>query len=443
MPPKSLKIDSSYSAPVSSWSVAAVRAALDDLERGKFRNPALLADACERDPVIASALSTRVRMLVSKSALPFSLMESDEGDGRKIKTVAKRQRELWWEVVPESTLAPLLRNSIMLGVAVGFVQWSTIGGEWVPRLRWLSPHNLDWHHTNDAGHADPHWTYATTAGQIRVTPGDGTWFLHEPNGERSYMQGSLRSLAMLYRMRLDSYRDWIRYCEKHGLPILGVDEPHWASDDVEGTDGTLADEFYTQFASLGSESVLRLPQGPTKDEGGWSAQWIEPNSDAWQTFRESLRELAADIDRVLLGRDQNSGAKGGDGEVSSERVRVEYLSSDTEPLATSIREQILKPWALYQYGDAALAGWPRWDTRPPPDMQRRAETLRMLGEALTSLAPLGLDLSAVVEEFGLSGTVKVPEPPPAPAAPSESEPDDDEPEEPDQEDDAEDANSED
>ena len=79
----------------------------------------------------------------------------------------------------------------------------------------------------------------------------------------------------------------------------------------------------------------------------------------------------------------------------------------------------------------------------PPDMQRRAETLRMLGEALTSLAPLGLDLSAVVEEFGLSGTVKVPEPPPAPTAPSEPEPDNDEPEETDQEDDAEDADSED
>lgn len=434
MPPRNRILDPSYSAPVSSWSVAAVRAALDDQERGKLRNPSLLADALERDPVIASALSTRVRMLVSKSALPFSLMESDEGDGRKIKAVAKRQRELWWSVVPESTLAPLLRNSIMLGVAVGYVQWSTVGGEWVPRLRWLSPHNLDWHATNDAGQADPHWTYATATGdRLRVTPGDGSWFLHEPNGERSYMQGALRSLAMIYRMRLDSYRDWIRYCEKHGLPILGIDEPHWASDDVEGSTDTLADEFYTQFASLGSESVLRLPQGPTKDEGGWSARWIEPTSDAWQTFRESLRELAADIDRVLLGRDQNTGAKGGDGELSSERVRVEYLSSDTEPLATSIREQILKPWAAYQWGDAALAGWPRWDTRPPPDLERKAATFKTVGEALTQLSALGIKLDSVLEEFGLEqGPRPEPVEPAEPTAP-----------EPEQEQDEEDADSED
>lgn len=424
MPPRRLILDPSYSAPVSTWSVAAVRAALDDLERGKMRNPSLLADAVERDPVIASALSTRVRMLVSKSALPFDLLDSEEGDGRKLRSVAARQRELWWSMLPESAMAPLLRNAIMLGVAVGYVEWATEGGEWIPRLRWLPPHNLEWHATSDQGKADPHYTYSTATGErMRVTPGDGSWFLHEPNGERSYMQGALRSLAMLYRMRLDAYRDWIRYAEKHGLPILGVSEPHWASDDVEGSSSTQADEFYAQFGDLGSESVLRLPQGPTPDDGKWEAGWIEPTSDAWQTFREALRELGADIDRVLLGRDQNAGARGGDGELSSERVRVEYLSSDTEPLATSIREQVLKPWAAFQWGDARLAGWPRWDTRPPPDLERRARTLDLIGDALGKLSLLGVELGPVMAEFGLrQGEKPVPVAPQEPQTTPESDP---------------------
>lgn len=436
MKPQNIRIAPLNVTPLSTWTVAQVRQALDSHERGRFRTSAQLVDAMGRDPAIGGALGTRVRMLASRSALPFTVHASDS-DGRRNEAVARRMLELWWHVCPESTIAPMLRDSIMMGPAVGYNEWQTVDGEWVPRLRWLPAHGLEWHDRSIYS-VESEWTYTTGDGQtLPVTPGDGRWVLHLPGGDRAWMYGAVRMLGLPWIMRSMTYRDWVRYCEKHGLPVLGIEEPHWASDDVEsdgGSEGTYADEFYDQFRNLGSESVLRLPQGSTAEEGSWKATWIEPQSDSWESFQRLTSDLASQVDRVLLGRDTTAAARGGDGELNTERVRVEYLASDAEPLSTTLRDQVWRPWALYNYGDAELAGWPRWDTRPPPDMQRRADTLKTLGEALTALAPLGLDLSAVVEEFGMSGTVKVPEPPPAPTAPSAPKPGDDaEPEDEDEE----------
>jgi hypothetical protein len=422
-PPRATPIQALFVEPLSEWSVASVRTALDEHERGRFRQSARLADAMGRDPDIAGALATRVRALASKSTLPFKIEASSEGDGRKREAARKREEELWWYSCPEDVIGALLRDAIMLGVAIGYIEWVTTAGEWIPRLRWLPPHGLQWFRFGIDGRGAPEWGYYTQFGEIlRVTPGDGTWFLLLPQGERSWMTGCVRSCGIPWLGRLLATRDWLRYDEKHGLPILAIKEPHWAADDVEGTDGaggSKADQFYRQFATMPSESCLREPQGPTKDEGGWDATWLEPVANTWETFQATIRQFKGDIHQALLGRDVSAPAKGGDGEVMTERVRVEYLSSDAESFSTATRDQEWCPWAEYNYGDRLVAGWACWSTRPLPDMQQRAETLDKVGDACTKLATLGIDVAPVLEEFGLKAPPGGVQPPPAPAAPQQ------------------------
>lgn len=423
MKPRNVKIAGAFVESPTDWTVTLVKSALSLHERGTFRSSARLADSMGRDARIAGALATRVSALASRSALPFQVENSDEGDGRKRGAAASRMRDLWWYSCPEDAVAPLLRDSITLGLAVGHITWTTTAGEWVPRLNWLPPHGLSYEQSGMT-FGEASWIYTDAdSKRHRVTPGDGTWFLHLPNGVRSWMFGAVRTLGIPWLMRDFTYRDWVRYCEKHGMPIIAVDEPNWAQTAVEGeggSAGTLADEFFSQFANLPTESVLRFPQGGTKDEGGWAAKFLEPQSDTWGTFQAFLKELGSLVDQAILGRDGSTGPKGGDGELATERVRVERLSSDAEPLSTSLRDQVWKPWAEFNWGDRDVAGWGRWNTRPAPDLKLRAETLKTMSEAVTGLAALGIDTKPVLEEFGLEspeGGAKPP-PPPAPPAPA-------------------------
>lgn len=412
--PRAQAIRALWIEPLSDWTVALVRAALTQHERGSMRQSARLADAMGRNPDVAGALTTRANALGARSALPFRVEPSDEGDGRKVEAVRKRQEQLWWYSVPEAAVGAIVRDRIMLGQGLGWIRWSSQDGEWVPRIEWVPQHGLEWQARGMDGRSAGCWAYTDDDGKrTQVTPGDGSWFLWEPAGPRSWLSGAVRTCAIPWIGELLTFRDWLRYGEKHGLPILEISEPHWAQDDVEGESGAAgsqADAYYAQFATLASESVLRSPQGADKDAGGWGAKWLEPISDTWETFRALIDRCKAAIHMAILQRDAAAAPRGGDGEVSTERVRSEALSSDAESFSTALREQLWAPWAEFGYGDRRLAGWGRWDTRQAPDMQARAKTLDTLGDALAKLRKVGVDTSPIVAEFGLVEDAEEPMP---------------------------------
>lgn len=425
-PPRHAKIDSSYIEPLSSfgWTVATCRAAIEQHERGVFRRSAILAGLMEREAEIAKAIKKRANALASRSALPFSVTPSSEGDGRKRKAVAERQGQLWWHTTPESVIQPIMRDTVKMGQALGYLTWST-GSEWVPRLNWLPMNGLAWEPWGIGAERRAGWVYTDGAGvRHEVTPGDGFWFLHEPTGPESFKDGAVRYLGLPWFLSDNIECDWARYDEKHGLPILEIDEPFWAQDDVDGEDGaegTKADQYYAQFANLKSESVLRSPQGQDTAAGGWKSRWLEPKSQSWKSFEAHLDRLERKFRLGISGGD-GSGAKGGDGETADERRHSEFLSTDAETLSTSLREQVWKPFAEYNYGDRNLAGWGRWDTRPPKDLSTRATTLKTVGEALAPLAAAGVDTDPVLEEMSLTKSTKpVPKPtePPAQEQPAQ------------------------
>lgn len=397
--PSNPRIVSQWHEPVSTWTPATVRAALDEHERGRFVQSSRLADACLRDAYIAGDLNRRVRALASRSALPFRV-EAGEGDGRKRETARRRCERLWWDVIPEPTLAAILRDTIMMGLAVGRVIWTMTAEEWRPRLCHLPIHGLEWLSW------ERRWVYTTRDGErLPVTPGDGTWFLHTPHGDRSWMLGAVRQVGLPWLMRLLSTRDFARWCERHGMSVLAIKEPHFATDDVEGEVGTTnADAFYAQVRTgIGSETVLRLPQGATPADGGWDAEWLELTGKTYEGFNSQLRNLTSEIHVALLGQDPAAGSRGGDGELAASRTATEYLASDAESLSTSLRQQVWRPDVAYNVDaeDLDLAAWGRWDTRPQPDMQARATTLDKAADAMTKLAALGVDVAGVLAEFGL------------------------------------------
>jgi phage gp29-like protein len=419
--PPQREFSQAYLDTLSSWSLESVKAALDSHETGDFGSSAMLADAMLRDPQVFSSLSTRVSALSSRAGLPFSLEPSTGVDDRRAESVAKRIDALWWTSCPEAELAAIDRDAIMLGVAVGRVSWSLSASEWVPIVRRFRPHGLYWDEFEKV------YMYRTADGEtVEVTPGRGGWLLHAPFGGDSWMMGAVRPLGNTWLTRAFARRDRWRYSEKHGLPLLTIKEPFSGADNIEGALGSAAagvGDFYAQFRNLRPSSVIRLPQSTDKDTPGWEAAYLEPKGTSSAVFKESLDDTRREIVAALLGRDpEMSSSIGGDGVSLLARVEVEKLTTDAEGMATTLREQVWKPYVVFNI-DATrpeLASWPHWNTRPPVDLSARATTLDKAMDVIAKAVALNIDSAPFLAELqlkALPGGLKEPPPPPAAAPP--------------------------
>jgi|GEM_PF-1690548 len=379
---------------LSAWTVEGVRRALDTHEQGFFADSAALVDAMGRDDRIKGCLGTRVKAIVGKNGIPFSILPSDNVNKARGRVTARQLTPLWWDICPDSTVATIQADVTMLGAHLSRIEWVSIGGAWLPRLRPVPAHNLYFDETPTNG---PRGYYLQTlTGPIYIDPADPNWFLYTPGGERAWLSGAVRALGLPFLMRQFSHRDWVRYCEKHGMPIITVQEPMGA--DANAT----KEAFYKRLAKLGTETVIRLP---TRTDGsGFKLEVIEAKDGSWQSFDSFIARLDVAVAVVLLGQNMTTDPQAmATGVTNARLVRQDYLDADVQPLSTELREQIIKPWGRYNISgwDDELAPWPTWDTRPPEDQKAKAATLTAVGEAIGKLTSQGipLDVQAICEQF--------------------------------------------
>jgi len=397
----------------NQWDVTGLRDALEAHELGQFQKSAPLVDWLGRDDRVSSALGTRVRAV---QGLPFRLDPSEEGSNPELaRQLALDAKKIWPRAAPRTLQAEVMRWMSLLGFAVAQILWDTRDGRWVPTLEWWHPQFLSWRW--DLG-----CFQATSLDGIElITPGDGQWVVFAPNGlYRGWYHGGVRSLALLALLRQYALRDWARASEMYGLGIrLGYLPPNADPDDEE--------RFLSQLVNLGAESVLLLAKGDD-EQGDFD---FDLKALAGTFNGELFERLGARCDTgitlQLLGQNLTSEVK--EGSLAAARVhgdvRQDYLESDVAGLSADWREQVLAPWAAFNFG-AALEDTPIpvWDVEPPEDKDSASKTLVQVSQALTSLALLpglgpSVDLVALAERFDLP-LIKGSSPdltPPTPAAP--------------------------
>lgn len=392
---------------VTQWTVGQVRSALRLHVDGDFHRSALLADAARGDDRIKSDLRTRVYAV---TGLPFRLDPSPTGDQRRAKAVRDELAAAWPKIFPAATARALLRWGVMQGIGYGLVSWEAAGGRWWPSVEVWHPQHLRWHETRRG------WEAATTAGLVDVVPGDGAWIRYEPEGERGWMDASIRGLAIPYLLRGLSRRDWARFSEKHGLPITGAVVPEEADTDDK-------DDFFDDLRQLAGEGIVMLPRD--RDGKGFGIEMIEPkNFTAWQGFEHVLLHCDVSIAVELLGQASNA-EKGGSfaKAVALGAMRQDLLEADAAALAETVRADLLKPWARFNFGDPELAPIPVWDATPPEDAAALATTWQTAGDALTKLQQsaaaqgMEVDLDAFAARFGIPLRRAARSATPAPTAP--------------------------
>ena len=377
-------------ATFTNWSVPRVRQALLLLEQGDFYEAALLADQMLRDDRVAGVMDTRVNGILG---LPVSFEAPDGTD-----KLAAEVESVYWRIFPEDTVRELLRYGLLLGVVAVELIWKT-GDRWVPEIRVWHPQFLTWRTDLEA------FQVQTTEGPLAITPGDGKWALFAPGGARRPWMGALvRRLAIPWLIRQYAWRDWARWSEKHGLPTIKARVPAEASDEDR-------ERFFDSLASLASEGLVELPRDAQGN--GFDVELLEAAARDWEGFRDLIAQTDAAISIAVLGQNLTTEVKGGSYAAAKvhDRIRQDYLEADAESLSTFQREQVLAWFAEFNYGDRALAPWPRFATQPPEDRAGRAQALEGLANAIKTFVDAGvpLDVTALAEEFELplEGTQKL------------------------------------
>lgn len=377
------------------WTISEVRTALRLHAAGDFSQSALLVDAMGEDDLLPGVLEKRVDAVLGSD---FELRAVDEPNRQLSQRLAERYCDDWWTWFPESELGELLRWRVMLGVAIGVLDWVRGPNIWEAHLRVLHPQFLRY----DQQHHK--WVYLAKEGQLDVTPGNGQWILLT-DGSRGYMRGAVRSLAIPWISKQLTIRDWNRYSERHGLPIIKAFAPAIADDEDQ-------DRFWDDLKSIQSETVAQLPTDLDDNGAQFDLELLEAKDGSWQSFKDLLDRCDRRITVTLLGSNLSTevATMGSLAATKVHRgVELAKASADAQKLSTDLREQGLFPIAALNLASVSLEvmPWPHWDTDPPEDDLGNAQAALAFGQALVQIVKAGYDvdnIDEVAERYGLKLT---------------------------------------
>lgn len=378
-------------APVQAFSVwdsvQLVQSALNELENGNFKSAALLCDATNRDERITAVFDARINGVLS---LPLTF-EPGIKENDKAAKAAEELEASWTSMFPECEITKLLKWGRIVGIAPGELVWKNEkrpeGTRWTPTLQVWDPQFVYWN-----------WTWRDYAiltqedGIQKMGDKPGQWFVYSPKGRYlAWKTGLIRALAIIFLIRWWAYRDWARYSEKHGLPIVKAIVP-------KGADKQVKDQYFGALAMLGTENTIKCEQGG-KGEAKFDAELLEPTANTWAGFKALIEQCDSSIAILVLGQNLTTEVKGGSYAAAGvhERVRADFLHSDAETLSSFLREQVLKPWAAFNFGDPELAPWPVWQTDAPENAKDVSQSGLTAGQALTALR--GADAPVDEREF--------------------------------------------
>lgn len=387
-----------------TWRISEVRQALRLHAEGDFTLSAQLVDSMGEDDVLPGVLEKWVDAVLGSD---FELCPVESPNRQLSKRLADQFGPLWWDMFPESELDDFLRWYRMLGTSVAVLDWARDASRWTPKLRVLHPQFLR------RDQLKQQWIYSAQEGQLIVTPGDGKWILLS-DGQRGWMRGAVRGLAILWIAKQLTIRDWNRYNERHGLPLIKAFAPAMADElDKEG--------FWEDVRQLGASAVADLPThlgGPeAKQELSYDLELLEAKDRSFDSFKEQLERADRRIIVFLLGSNLSTEINDTGSRAAAEThrgVEVSKATAAAKKLSTELRWQALFPACAYNVTSATLevTPWPEWDTEPPEDTKVEAEDQELFGKALKALQDAGFDVENVddlAEKRGLK-LKKRPEP---------------------------------
>lgn len=370
------------SSLTGNWSLPLIKQALFDQMRGQFILPAELADEVSGDDRVQATIGSRVGGLFSQPLI-------HKGGSRECRRAWKKA---WKKLIPQSVASELMTWAVLVGFAVAEVLWDDSVAPWQPILKVWHPRNI-WYRWDIRK-----YVAITLDGLVEINPGDGKWFLFTPHGAyRGWVRGVIRSIATKWYIKGLAWRDWARFNERHGLPIIKAKVP--AAGDINQKAN-----FIQAMAKLGQEAVIGLPQNV--DGTGYDAELLEARDRAWESFQGTIDRCDRSIVLPILG--QNLTTEVTEGSYAAARqhgdIRQDYLQFDNATLSEGLYQQVARPYAELNFGDPNAAPETAWVITPTEDYLTKAQTFYAFAQAVQQLRLAGkeVDVAKLAPKFGLS-----------------------------------------
>lgn len=397
----------------ASWTISQLKSALLQQRQGLLGLSSQLYDSLLEDDELPGTLARRVNATLEA---PFCL-HSYEGPKTELTKREQKVQALFPEMCPDAELFDMFAAWLMMGVGIGTLDWDTSGPVWLPRLRALPTEFL---------YRDENlrcWKYQTREGEMIVTPGDGKWVLFT-HGQRGWMWGLLRALALTWLGKQMAFCDWQRYSQKHGLPIFRAKIPIWRDDDEKA-------KFVADLGDLISEGVIGLPQDENSSgqTTGYDVDLLEATTVSWQGFQASLERADRKMQVTLIGGNLGAEAtsKGSNRAAAETHASglVVLAGGDQKKLGRELRRQVLGPFMSLNYGvDLPEVPLPYWAANPERDprawtgsqleLAQSVQTFSTAGVKVGNLDEVGRGLGLTLSEEVAVAELPANKPPPAP-----------------------------
>ena len=359
---------------VTGWSVDGIRNALATHNIGVFYESTMLAEAVLGDDRVQATLGSLISGLFG-----CEVIFEPANDSSAAKEVCDAWAANWPCMATPAVMTEAEAYSSLLGFEAMQVLWDTTGPIWNPILRpWNS--RFEYYRWDLRS-----YIAISQAGPIPIEPGNGKWVLHAPYGEyRGWIRGAIRALAEPWLMRRWAFRDWARYSEKHGIPIVKGICPA-ASDEAQ------RDRFETSLAALGTESTILLARG-VDGLNGYDVEYAEPTDDSWQSFPGLIDRCDMSIVLAIMFQNLTTEVKGGSFAATSSHmdIREGQLKFKDMSWQHTLR-QVARPFAWLNFGDPDLAPKTRWDVPKLSEHEASAKQFQAFATGLEVMARGGIE----------------------------------------------------
>ena len=356
------------------------------------------ADICEQmlgDDRIAAVFNTRANALLGCD------VTFEAGRGRKKRAALKalEAEEDYWAAFPEDELARLLIWGRLLGIGLAEIVWEDrepglLSSRKIPRIKTWHPRFLRYDWTERA------WFLTVDAGgtEIRIEPGKGKWIFYTPYGRtRPWAYGLWRGLSRLWLLKQYALDDWALHSEVHGQPIrMGFMPPEAMKIADDTKRHKLRAELAADIAGFGRETSFVPPPG-------FDFKLVEATARTWEMYKAQIDMADTGFSVAAIGTSLPTDVKPGvgTGATASTLVRQDYLEADAETISTTLHDEALVFWALYNFGDKRLAPWALYGVEPPADLKAMAERVNIVANAIRVFAETGspVDVRKFLESF--------------------------------------------
>lgn len=375
--------------------VYATRAAVDS---GDFFELGMFCEAMHTDGQIDGTLHTRSAGMLALPVMfkgdPFLCDQLggkdaviDETTGEVVREKIRRE---WDRILPNKHLASIIQDGILTGVALGVLDDDPTPGGW-RTLRHLDIRFLQYQHSTEE------WFYQDATRRLKVTPGDGNWFMFMPYGtSRPWTRGAWNSCAVPFVSRHGSTIDRARWSKflADGLRCIELSE-----NASERHVAAIQDGFFNRGGWSNSPGIV-LPKG-------YTARIVESTGKGFEVYCDLEDRASRDIALALTG--QVVTTDGGKGFSSGDIWRDVALSL-TQAVAASLSEaidaQILDPWSQWLLGVSGKVQC-EYDLRDPSKKIEEAAFQKSLLENAKTLMDLAtasgekVSLKAFLKKSGM------------------------------------------